>query len=48
MSALASKVQIIATHDASTKLFLNNDKVGKVIIGDDVFIGQSKHIYFQM
>ena len=41
--ALASKVQIIA-HDASTKLFLNHDKVGKVIIGDDVFIGQSSII----
>ena len=41
--ALASKVQIIA-HDASTRLFLKHDKVGKVIIGDDVFIGQSSII----
>ena len=37
--ALASKVQII-THDASTKLFLDHDRIGKVVIGDDVFVGQ--------
>lgn len=42
-AALASRVQIIA-HDASTKLFLGYDKIDKVIIGDDVFIGQNSII----
>jgi len=41
--ALASKVQIIA-HDASTRLFLDHDKLGKVVIGNDVFIGQGSII----
>lgn len=41
--ALASRVQIIA-HDASTKLFLGYDKVGKVAIGDYVFVGQGSII----
>jgi len=40
---LAARVQIFA-HDASTKLFLGYDKIGKVVIGDDVFIGQNSII----
>ena len=35
---LASRVYILA-HDASTKKQLKYSKVGRVIIGDDVFIG---------
>lgn len=35
---IAIDAQIIA-HDASTKIFLGYSKVGKVIIGDNVFIG---------
>lgn len=35
---LASRVHILA-HDASTKIFLNYTKIGKVSIGDNVFIG---------
>ncbi len=41
--AIASKVQII-THDASTKLFLGYDKIGKVVIGNNVFVGQGSII----
>ena len=41
--AVGSRVQII-THDASTKLFLGFNKIGKVVIGDDVFIGQGSII----
>jgi maltose O-acetyltransferase len=37
---LAARVQIVA-HDASSKLFLGYDKIGKVVIGDNVFIGQN-------
>ena len=40
---LAGRVQILA-HDASTKMFLGYDKIGKVVIGDDVFIGQNSII----
>lgn len=35
---LASRVYVLA-HDASTKKILNYTKIGKVIIGDNVFIG---------
>lgn len=35
---LAPRVHIIC-HDASTKLFLNYTKIGRVTIGDHVFIG---------
>lgn len=35
---LASRVYILA-HDASTKKFLNYSKIGRVQIGDNVFIG---------
>lgn len=35
---LASRVYILA-HDASTKKFLNYTKIGRVQIGDNVFIG---------
>ena len=41
--AIGSRVQII-THDASTKLFLGYDKIGKVVIGNNVFIGQGSII----
>ncbi len=35
---LAPRVHILA-HDASTKIFLNYTKLGKVKIGDNIFIG---------
>ena len=35
---LAPRVHILC-HDASTKTFLNYTKIGRVTIGDDVFIG---------
>ena len=35
---MAPRVHIIC-HDASTKTFLNYTKIGRVIIGDNVFIG---------
>lgn len=35
---LAPRVHILC-HDASTKTFLNYTKIGRVIIGDNVFIG---------
>lgn len=35
---LAPRVHVLA-HDASTKLFLGYTKIGKVVIGNDVFIG---------
>jgi maltose O-acetyltransferase len=35
---LAPRVHILC-HDASTKLFLNYTKIGRVTIGDNVFIG---------
>ena len=35
---MAPRVHILA-HDASTKTFLNYTKIGRVIIGDNVFIG---------
>lgn len=34
----------ILAHDASTKLFVNKTKVGKVIIGDNCFIGMGSII----
>lgn len=37
---LAPRVHILA-HDASTKLFLNYTRIGKVKIGNNVFIGAS-------
>lgn len=40
---LAPNVQIIA-HDASTKKFINYTKIGKVEIGNNVFIGMSSII----
>jgi maltose O-acetyltransferase len=40
---LAARVQILA-HDASTKMFLGYDKIGRVVIGNDVFIGQNSII----
>jgi maltose O-acetyltransferase len=40
---LAARVQIVA-HDASPKMFLGYDKIGRVVIGDDVFIGQNSII----
>ena len=39
----APRVHVIA-HDASTKLFLNYTKIGKVTIGNTVFIGASSII----
>jgi maltose O-acetyltransferase len=41
--ALGSNVQII-THDASVRMPLGYDKIGRVVIGDDVFVGQGSII----
>ena len=40
---LAPRVHILC-HDASTKVFLNYTKIGKVTIGDNVFVGASSVI----
>ena len=41
--AIGTRVDIIA-HDASTKLYLDKSKIGKVIIGNNVFIGAKSTI----